>query len=338
MMLSIPVIPETKNYWLVRTNGGRYYNEYKHEGFIGINWNNISIPDIENLSYDELSSKIKKEYPEKKKPGRATSQLRIFNSLIKKGDAVVITNYASNQFLIGEVLEDTAFSVIVDEKRMEENPKLCAYEKRKKVKWLKEVHKWDVDRPMFKLLQHARNTINDANAYADIIESLLHDFFIKGENAYFSLKVKRESNIPANDFFKMGSEILDLIDEFGKYKKDSSISSEGIITKVNVNSEGNAKFIGPMVKVATAAYIVVICLTGGGFTVPVPEIMGGGEVDLQTNGLLKEVSDFLDAKQEREQRDLLLSQYMDHLEIEAPDELKGLLEAVENHSSDNTSE
>ncbi|QDZ97905.1 hypothetical protein D0439_04385 [Lysinibacillus fusiformis] len=337
-MLNIPVIPESKNYWLVRTNGGKYYSEYKYDGFIGINWNAISIQDIKNLSYNELSAKIKEDYPDKKKPGRATSQLRIFDSLIKKGDAVVITNYASNKFLIGEVLEDTVFSVTIDEKKLEENPKLCVYEKRKKVRWIKEVHKWDVDKPMFKLLQHARNTINDANAYGDIIESLLHDFFVKGENAYFSLKVKRESNIPANDFFKMGSEILDLIDEFGKYKKDTSISSEGIITKVNVNSEGNAKFIGPVLKVAAAAYIVVICLTGGGFTFTLPEAVGGAEIDLHTNGLLREVSDFLDAKQEREQRDLLLSKYMDHLEIEAPDELKGLLEAVENQSSDNSSE
>lgn len=335
-MLSIPVIPESKNYWLVRTNGGRYYTEYKHKGFIGINWNKISVQDIQNLSYDELRHKVNKEYPDKRKPGRASSQLRVFDSQIKKGDTVVITSYASNKFLIGEVLEDTVFSVHIDEADLEENPRLCVYEKRKKVKWIKEVHKWDVDKPMFKLLQHARNTISDANAYADIIESLVHDFFVKGENAHFSLKVKRESNIPANDFFRMGAEILDLIDEFGKYRHDNSISSEGIITKVNINSEGKAKFIGPVFKVTAVAYLVVICLTGGGFTLTLPEQFGGAEVDLHTNGLLGEISEFVDRKQEREQKDLLLRKYMDHLEVEAPDELKGLLEAVENQGSDSS--
>lgn len=337
-MFAIPIIPEDKSYWLVRTNGGRYYNEYKYENYIGINWNGITATDLKSLSHLELSNKIKVQYPEKRTPGRAVAQLKIFDSVIKKGDAVVITSYASNKFLIGEVLEDEIFSVTVDQEKLKEDPKLCPYEKRKRVKWIKEVHKWDVDRPMFKLLQHARNTISDANTYADSIESLVHDIFIKGDNAHFSLKVKRESNIPANDFFKLGTEILELVDEIGEHLNMNSISSEGIITKININSEGTAKFIGKALSVTAIAYIVVTCITGGGFIVSVPEEVpkiGGTEIDLHTDGLLREISAFLDAKQEREARDLLLYKYIDQLEIEAPDELKGLLEAVENESESN---
>lgn len=337
-MLSIPVIPESKNYWLVRTKGGKYYSDFRTKDSIAINWDYINLDDIRTMNDKELTSKVRENYPNKVSPGRASAQLRTFVNHIKKGDTVVITGYASNKFTIGEVLEDDCYNTEFEPDSEHDDPKVCTYKKRKKVRWIKELQKYELDMPMFKLLQHARNTVNSVNEYGDVIEGLLHDFFVRGENAYFSLKVKRESNIPANDFFKMGSEILDLIDEFGRFKNDTLISSEGITTKINVNSEGKAKFIGPVLKVTAAAYIVVICLTGGGFTIPLPETIGGGEVDLQTNGLLREVSDFLDAKQEREQRDLLLSKYMDHLEVEAPDELKELLEAVENQSSDNSSE
>lgn len=336
--LQIPIIPSEKNYWLIRTNGGLFYNDYKVKGSIAINWDKITLEDIRTLDDNELTKKVRREYPDKVSPGKASAQLRTFENNIKKGDTVVITGYASNKFSIGEVLEDKCFVPHIDLEAANEDRKICTYLKRKRVRWIKEVNKYELDMPMFKLLQHARNTVNNANEFGDVIEGLVHDFFIRGENAFFSLKVKRESNIPANDFFKMGAEILDLIEEFGKYKNDITISSEGIITKINVNSEGKAKFIGPVAKVVIGAYIVVICLAGGGFKVTLPEEVGGAEIDIHTNGLLSEVKSFLDVKKEREQKDLLLSTYMEHLEIEAPDELKGLLDAVENQNSDSTSE
>ncbi|HCA4028345.1 TPA: hypothetical protein MPW79_002876, partial [Listeria monocytogenes] len=71
MSLSIVEIPESKNYWLIRTNGGKYYSEYRVGKFIGINWDLISLSDIQKLNNNDLRSLVKKQYPEKRSPGRA---------------------------------------------------------------------------------------------------------------------------------------------------------------------------------------------------------------------------------------------------------------------------
>lgn len=335
--VQIPNIPLEKKYWLIRTKGGRFYNDFRSKGVIAINWDHITLEDIHQLEDNELSLKIRQQYPNKVRPGKASAQLRTFVHGIKQGDIVIITSYNSAQFSIGEVLEDDCFSIgNTPDTPDEENPKVCWFQKRRRVRWIKEVNKYDMDMPMFKLLQHARNTVNNADEYGDVIEGLLHDYFIRGDNAFFSLKVKRESNIPAKDFFKMGSEILDLVDEFGRYKEDNSFSSDGIDTKINVNSEGKAKFIGSVSKITAVAIIVVVCISGGGVNVTIP----GADTtfDLHTNGLLREFTDFLNAKQEREQKELLLNTYMEHLQIEAPDELKGLIEAIENSNTGDSEE
>ncbi|OMC77258.1 hypothetical protein [Viridibacillus sp. FSL H8-0123] len=323
----LPIISTDKNYWLVRTQGGKYYNEYRKEGFIAINWNAISIQDIKDLSNKELTEKIKKEFPEKQKPGRASSQLRIFNSQIKQGDTVIITSYGSNKFSIGEVEVNEPYQVEVDEKEIENNPKVCAYTKRKKVRWIKEIHKWDVEKPMFKLLQHARNTINDANDYADIIESMLHDFYIRGEKAQLSLEVKKDGKIPWDSFFSMGKEISDILKSFDEYSKIVNIDMDQINTQINVNSPGKIKLAGPFLAI-TAAGLLIVALTGGSINVQFPEIIGGGGLELDIPSILSEISDFQNQRQEREHEDLLLKTYMNELEVKTPKELEELMKAV----------
>jgi restriction system protein len=322
----VPIISESKNYWLVRTQGGRYYNEYRKKGCIAINWDEITLEDIQNLSREELEEKISTCYPDKKKPGRAAGQLKTFVNEIKKGDAVVITSYASNKFYIGEVLEDECFYEIISQKELEENVKLCPFQKRKKVKWIKEVHKWDVEMSMFKLLQHAQNTISDANDYADIIESMVHDFYIKGNKAEITIRVKREGNIPWDSFFSMGMEITELAREFQKFSK-TDINIDAIDTKININSPGKFKLTGPIITISAIGFILV-SLTGGGVNVQLPEKVGGG-FELHMNSLLREVTDFLDHKEARDQKELMLKKYMDQLEVKTPDELTKIINSVD---------
>lgn len=325
-MVSIPVIPDTKKYWLVRTQGGKYYDEFRTKGMIAINWDYVTLEDIAGLTDRKLSEKVKTEYPDIVKPGRASSQLKIFANQIKTGDTVVITSYASNNFTIGEVTQDTCFTTEVSQHQINENPKICPYMKRKKVRWIKEVHKWDVEMPMFKLLQHARNTINSADDYADVIESMLHDFYIRGGKAQLSLEVKKEGKILAPVFFSMGTEILDLAAGFNEYSKTFNVDIDQIETKINVNSPGKIKFVGP-VKTVLIVGIIVVMITGGGITIPTEQLLGA-DIDANFNGLLSEVTDYLDHRQAREHKEFLLKQHMQDLEVKSPDELTKLLNAV----------
>lgn len=329
----IPVISAEKNYWLIRTQGGRYYNDYKSNGFIAINWDDVSIEDIENLSVTELGRKVKLAYPDKRGHGRTANQLRIFSKLIKKSDTVIITSHSSNRLTIGEVLEDTPYIEIINEKTLEENNHLCPFQKRKKVRWGPTYHKYEIDIELFRLLQHAQHTISSANEYADTIEGLTHNFFIRGNSAYLALRVKKDGKIPMFEFFPMGTEILNLALEFNQYSKVIQLNIEDIETKVNVNSPGKIKLKGTVVTI-TVIGMLLVGLAGGRFTIKTPETLGGLDIEISTDSLIREVNEFLDSKQQRDHQDKLLKQYMNDLEVDTPDELKAVFDAVSNQKEE----
>ncbi|MGP9043326.1 hypothetical protein [Cytobacillus kochii] len=283
------------------------------------------------MKQDELTLLVKKKFPNKLRPGTTANQLRTFKNVIKKGDTIVITGVSSNKFSIGEVTEEECYTEEVSKKAIEANPKLCPYTKRRKVRWIKEVHKWDVEMPMFKLLQHAQHTITDANDYKDVIESMIHDFYIRGDYAQLSLKVKKEEQIPAVSFFALGKDILDLANEFMEYSQENFADLGEIETQINVNSPGKVKFKGPMKAILVVGLIIVIG-TGGGVTITPPSTDGPGSLEVQSNGLLREVNAFLNDKQEREHREMIISEYMDELEVETPEELGKLMSTIENKS------
>src|SRR5690606_5314999 len=118
------------------------------------------------------------------------------------------------------------------------------------------------------------------------------DFYIRGETAQLSLQVKREENIPWVSFFALGSEISELAKEFNAYSEIYEIDLDALVTKVNVNSKGKIKLTGPVASITIVGFILV-AMTGGGISVPLPETIGGGSVDVQMNSLLNEASDFL---------------------------------------------
>lgn len=321
------VIPAKKNYWLIRTQGGKYYNDYKSKSFIAINWDNISIEDIETLSQSELVTKVKEEYPDKRGHGRTANQLRIFSKLIKKGDTVIITSYSSNKLTIGEVLDDTPYKELIDDKTLEEDLHICPYQKRKKVKWGPTYHKYEIDLELFKMLQHAQHTISSADEYADTIEGLTHNFFVRGDSAYLALRVKKDGKIPMADFFPMGTEILNLAVEFNNFSSLLHLNIDDIETKININSPGKIKLKGPIATI-TAIGLILVALAGGKFAIKAPKNMGEFDFEISTPGLIQEVGKFLESRKESNLQNKILEQYMDKLEVDTPDELKTLLDAV----------
>ncbi|MCR8656915.1 hypothetical protein [Paenibacillus endoradicis] len=329
----LPVIPTTKNYWLVRTQGGKYYDDYKRNGFIAINWNEITISDIVDLSITDLARTVKEKYPDKQGQGRTANQLRVFSKVIKKGDAVIITSHSSNKLTIGQIIEDEPFVDVINDQLLEENNKLCPYHKRKKVKWGPTYNKYEIDIELFKMLQHAQQTISSANDYADAIESLTHNFYTKGNEAYLALRVKKDGKIPMSEFFPMGTEILKLASSFNEFSSTIKIDIDDIETKINVNSPGKIKLKGTIATI-TIVGLLLVGLTGGKFTINTPEKLGGLNVEISTPGLIKVVNDFLESRKSDEFQDKLLEKYMDDLQVDTPDELKTLLDTVNNNSAE----
>ena len=85
---SVPVIPQGKNYWLIRTLSGDLYDAFTDRNFVAIGYNEISLEAIHtiNRSNNEDSVKIKNiknlvsdTYPDEKRPGLIANQIFQFS-------------------------------------------------------------------------------------------------------------------------------------------------------------------------------------------------------------------------------------------------------------------
>jgi restriction system protein len=323
----VPVVSLDKNYWLVRTQGGRYYDEFVAGGFIAIGWDKISLQDIKKLKHQELIKKVKNEYPKRARPGRLANQLSDFYNEIKAGDTVIIPSSGSNKITIGQVEESAPYSETINEKNKGPGGrKPCPFQKRRKVKWLKTVSKWNLDMNFFKLFK-SQHTISSANEYESYIDRLLYTFFIRGDEAHLILDVKAEGKIPFQTLFPMGTEIIKLAEDFNS-KTGVELDLSDVEVKINVQSPGRIHLTG-QVKTMLGIGFLLILLVGGEVSFDVP--MVEGNVSLKMGSLITTVSDYLDAHQDREHNDLLLKTYMKELKVETPEELKTLIEI--NNSS-----
>lgn len=85
-------VQESTGYWMVRTMGGDYYEEFDKEGFVAIGYNEITRHEINKLDADwnkanvQLREKVKKLFPDVPRPGHIASQLLRFCRSIKPGD------------------------------------------------------------------------------------------------------------------------------------------------------------------------------------------------------------------------------------------------------------
>ena len=55
-LLNIPIVPENIHYWIIRTNGGDYYDDFILHNYISISWDYVSL----NILYNKNNIVIRK--------------------------------------------------------------------------------------------------------------------------------------------------------------------------------------------------------------------------------------------------------------------------------------
>ena len=60
-MCGIPIISATQHVWIVRTKGGRYYQDFSRNGYIALGWDKIPLRWItdENRTKQDVIESIK---------------------------------------------------------------------------------------------------------------------------------------------------------------------------------------------------------------------------------------------------------------------------------------
>lgn len=286
-LINFQTIDEDKHYWMVRTVGGMYFDEFVASSYVAIDWDKIDdVALIMSKDEDKIKKLVSEEYPEDKKPGHAARQIIKFVTEMKSGDIVLIPSDSSLKICIGELSEDNIY--ISDHANIKEYTQYaCPFKKKRRVNWIKTIDKNKLDPYLFKLL-NSHHTITEADDYADYIDRSIKSFYRKGDTGHVIFEVEETNNIPAVSLITLIDKLISTTDLFNEIT-DSKLDKNTVDIKINIQSPGPVELFGNIdTIVAIAVTAVAIC--GGGLKLKVK----GFDMDLKTDGLLNRVLQFID--------------------------------------------
>ena len=163
-LLKIPSVSEGIHYWIIRTNGGDYYEDFTLHEYISISWDYVSLSILYTKDDDEIKRLIEVYEKMSTTPedsddesdgttkGKITAILNKINRFvfeIDKGDIILIPSKNSDRIAIAEVVGDVYETENYVESYLQANPTTeiipCPYRKRRKIKILKTITKGQMD-------------------------------------------------------------------------------------------------------------------------------------------------------------------------------------------------
>jgi len=309
-------ISESRNYWFIRTVGGRFYEEFVKKNFVAIDWDKVDDLELikaakeDDRAYDQLLNLIKKSYPKEKRYANVARQVTQFINEVKKGDVVLIPSRGTEFVTIGEVESENILPVDTNDFAEKD----CQWLKRKKVLWRKTVERSSMDPYLFRLF-YSQYTVTNAAYYATLIDRLLNSFFIKGDRAHLVLDVKAKQDISALDLSTLMSGSLCLLQEFNEIEK-AGLDLESIKLKINVQSPGTIELYGAIGTIW--ALSVFLFLVGGKHNF---KILGIVESQIEINSLLDKIHKFIEQRHKHKMENEQLGTALQNLQIKLPEEL-----------------
>lgn len=236
-------IPSDTGYWLVRADGGKYYEDFFLNNFISISDNKITLDMIKKCDNDSIAGitveNYKDLYQEKyddwnaQQIAHAASRTQKFVDEMKIGDLLLVPSRKSTNFLIGIITSDIfEISEYELKKSLEVKYAINPYLKRRKVQWLKEVSRTEISEKLYWILS-AHQTIFNLSEHKQYINQLLSPIYIQDNICHGTLKIGTESGLDQDDWYDLYSII--------KYKSDGSNGK--VIVKSNVQSPGIIEFV-----------------------------------------------------------------------------------------------
>ncbi|MFB8427030.1 hypothetical protein ACFC4S_34370 [Priestia megaterium] len=353
----VPYISANRNYWLVRTEGGTYYDSFHLNGYIGVSWNELDYNFFNQEKYTGENPTVSKEdltafYEQKyfndeekmqyylKNSKRISTMVNRFVFEMKKGDIVLIPSASSETIAFGEIMDDHVFF----ENNLPETPPqekydyaYCPFVKRRSVRWLKDVRKDQLDSNLYTLLysQHTINHIDDEK-YGHYIDRTLDSIYIKGDKAHLVLNVQQTGDINALSFADIITGSVKIINGFRQeYPDVGNIDGKKIKIKANVQSPGPMELFGSITEVLLLTSIVVDV-----FGVPINKFKIIGFWKKEKSDELKDAAKLLESKEFKEYKKKVLPQHstinelrenLEELNVESPTQDVNSTQNVENH-------
>lgn len=336
----IQIIPNSKKYWLIRTQSGILFDTFLENDFVGLDHREVSLRNLAGLRkiftdnnkfLDGIRDVVNDYYTDKQRNeiniqsrriSLIANQIYKFYQNVKKGDVVIIPSYSSAKVAFGIIKENNIAEFSESEIRKFDYTTQFL---NKRVDWIADFNRTSLDSNIFKMFT-SHQAINNVSKYADVIERSLKDFFILDNEAHLIINVQKNDDIKAKDLFGLGYSFLEIFDSISKELGILDVSSDDLEVKVNVNSPGTIDLKSRIKKTTLlAGFVLLVC--GGGY------VASDGS-SLKTEGiksLLEAISNFRDREQDRDLKVQIFNKYKDSMKIKTPDDMIKLMKQVDNN-------
>lgn len=202
--MKIYEVPDSRRYWVVRADGGLYYDHFTRHGVIALGHFNkleIQIKDTGSFTPDEgwikdsVASKARLLESTKRQESVSLNQLKNFIYDIKNGDWVITVGYNALRFGIVEgspYIDNKPLEIIYDP---ENNRKVeMDYILRRRVSWGPVISRSSIPFGLLSSLR-ANQTLFNVDKHWEAIHHSLYPAFSKNDELYLSLKIRSENEI-----------------------------------------------------------------------------------------------------------------------------------------------
>ena len=318
-----PSINSEVKYWMMRTMGGDFYKEFVEDGFIAIGYNEITtedlkaLPESDNLSKDVLATKLKDRNENITNAGYPASQILKFYRDMKIGDFVVVPGRSSHYVSFGIITSD----VYEAEDKYLHSADLCPFAKRRTVNWKKSTVKFKLN-PSLQLMFNSRHIISGVDDYAQYIDSLLNDFYVKDDETHLVLRINTDGDINAGNFFAI-YKIFEIVDNFC-VEYGIPETTANLVMKIQLESPGNVRLSSKHLLILGLVGLSILSINGGGLKINA----GNFNFDLSTDGLIGMYNEYLDREVDRDLKESIKSS-LDSLDMSTPQNMEYAVKLLE---------
>lgn len=346
-LLEVPVVPTNRHYWIVRTNGGDYYDDFILHQYISIAWDYITLAILNNEKEESIKRIIgayarngeEIDLDDDETDGSAKGAVTsIYNKIYRfvfemsKGDIVLIPSANSDNITIAEITGDVYEETGYVEAYLKSNPNTelnpCPFHKRRKINSLKTIRKGQMDIYLSKGFSshHALSNMDD---YACFIDRTIYGIYSKGEEIHTTIHAGHPNGLTLKDLVSL-SAYLDKAAAALSAQCEIPYNASDINIKLNIHSPGIIELIGCI----SGAGIILTLLT---FTIN--NLINGGELNLtfKKNGETGDINFSANSnspglrgnKQKDKQLELTekkeLLQLVKELDIQSPDVISAII-------------
>lgn len=262
-LLKIPSVSEGIHYWIIRTNGGDYYEDFTLHEYISISWDYVSLSILYTKDDDEIKRLIEVYEKMSTTPedsddesdgttkGKITAILNKINRFvfeIDKGDIILIPSKNSDRIAIAEVVGDVYETENYVESYLQANPTTeiipCPYRKRRKIKILKTITKGQMDIYLARGF-NSQYALSCMDEYAPYINRTIYGIYSRGDELHTTLHAGHPNGLTLKELVEF-STLLEKTASSIAQQCEIPFNPSQVEVKLNIHSPGLIELIGSL--------------------------------------------------------------------------------------------